>query len=103
MPFQINNFAPGSAHMRVGSGGEAVPGCPTMHMYRTEDAPTVVDAAGYFTAVRQHLQVGDLIYRVTVNSSGVVQTAGFHVVMTKTAASVDVSDLLALTVTNTRV
>jgi hypothetical protein len=33
----------------------------------------------------------------------VVQNAGFHVVMTKTAAAVDVSDLLALTVTNTRV
>lgn len=103
MAFQINNFRPASAHLQVGSGGELVPGAPSIHTYRSEDATTVVDAAGYFNAVRQHLQVGDLIYRVTVNSSGVVQNAGFHVVMTKSAAAVDVSDTLATTVTNTRV
>ena len=101
MAFIRANFATSSNHGRGNSGPEATPGAPVIHTYRTEDAAAAVDTAGYFNDIRALLNVGDLIYRVTVNSSGVVQTAGWHVVMTKTATAVDVSDTTALTVTNT--
>lgn len=102
MAFILENFAPAAAHTRRGTGGEAVPGAPGIHAYRTQDAAATVDTSGYFNPVAELLQVGDLVYRVTVNSAGVVQTAGWHVVMTKSAAGVvDVSDTTALTVTNT--
>ena len=55
--------------------------------YRTDDAAAAVDTSGYFNEVRTLLEVGDMIYRVTVNASGVVQTAGWHTVMTKTATA----------------
>jgi hypothetical protein len=71
------------------------------YFYRTEDATTVVDTTGYFNAAADMLNVGDLIYRLTVNASGVVQTAGFHVVLSNASGVVDTSDTLALTVTDT--
>jgi hypothetical protein len=105
MPFTPRTFQPiGGQSFRGGSGSAVtVPGAPQVFSYRTDDATTVVDAAGYFNAVRQLLEIGDMIYRVTINGSGVVQTAGLHVVMTKSATAVDTSDTLALTVANTRV
>lgn len=103
MAFTPRTFQPiGGQAFRGGSGaGASTPGAPQVFSYRTEDATATVDTSGYFNAVRQLLEVGDLIHRVTVNSSGVVQTAGTHVVMTKTATAVDVADTTALTVTNT--
>jgi len=92
MPFTINSFRP-----RVSTTGTA----PRIHTYRTQDPHTDVDTSGYFNEVRSVLEVGDLIYVLVVNAAGVVQTAGWHVVMTKTANAVDVSNVTALTVTNT--
>lgn len=74
---------------------------PRIHTFRTQDAHATVDTAGYFNPVRTLLEVGDLIYVVVVNGAGVVQTAGFHVVMTRTATAVDVSNVTVITVTNT--
>jgi hypothetical protein len=92
MPFTPNSFRPAAA-----TTGTA----PRIHTYRTQDAHATVETAGYFNAIRSLLEVGDLIYCLVVNGSGVVQTAGWHIVMTKTATTVDVSNVTALTVTNT--
>lgn len=102
MALSPNNFAASSSHSRIGSGPAASPGAPRIHTYRTQDAHAVVDLLGYFNAFAQHVQVGDLIYCAVVNGSGVLQTAGFHVVMTVSAAGVvDTSEVTVLTVTNT--
>jgi len=107
MAFIRRNLAPLGGNVTPISLGsaETVPGTPQLYSYRTADAATVVDAAGYFNEVWQLLKPGDVILRVTINASGVVQNAGFHVVMTVNAATgaVDVTYTLALTVTNTRV
>jgi hypothetical protein len=83
-------------------GGQSKAGnAPQMFSYTTPDAATTVDDSGYFNAVASILKVGDMIMRVTT-SSGAVSTAGWHVVMTISAAGVvDTSDTTALTVTNT--
>jgi len=103
MAFTPRTFQPiGGQSFRGGSGlGASSPGAPQIFSYRTEDTAATVDTAGYFNAVRQLLEIGDIIFRTTVNSSGVVQTVGMHVVMTKSSTAVDVADTLALTVTNT--
>lgn len=92
MPFSLTGFRPAAV-----TSGTA----PRIHTYRTQDAHATVETAGYFNPVRSLLEVGDLIYCLVVNGSGVVQTAGWHIVMTKTATTVDVSSVTALTVTNT--
>jgi hypothetical protein len=101
MPFALANFGPLGGQSRRGTGANSAPGQPQMWSYRTDEATADVDTSGYFNAVAPLLEVGDLIYRVTVNGSGVVQSAGWHVVMTKSAGVVNVSDVTALTVTNT--
>lgn len=103
MPFIARNLAPlgGNATPIVIGSGENTPGTPQVWAYRTQDLPADVDTSGYFNAMANVLRPGDLIYRVTINASGVVQTAGLHVVMTNAAGVVNVSDTLALTVTNT--
>lgn len=101
MPFLRRAFAPIGGQSTRGSGGPTAPGAPQMWAYRTDDAAAAVDTSGYFNEVRTLLEVGDLIYRVTVNGSGVVQSAGWHTVITKTATAVDVADTTAATVTNT--
>jgi hypothetical protein len=93
MPFILKDFGPAA-------GTSALPSVPRIHTYRTQDTHATVDTSGYFNQVRSLLSVGDLIYVVVVNGSNVVQTAGWHVVMTKTATAVDVSNVTALTVTN---
>lgn len=93
MPFTLNSFRPAASTTGL---------APRIHTYRTQDPHTDVDTSGYFNEVRTLLSVGDLIYVVVVNGSGVVQTAGWHVVMTKSASAVDVSNVTALTVTNSR-
>lgn len=106
MPFIQRNLGNGgeAANRPPFGAGEAVgAGAPVIWTYRTEDAVTVVDTAGYFNAMRSVLRAGDLIYRVTINSSGVPQTAGFHLVNDVPATgNVDIADVLALTVTDTR-
>lgn len=105
MAFALTGLAPIGGNSRrapAGSGGTGI-GAFTLWAYRTEDAAATVDSAGYFNNARSLLTAGDIILRVTVNSSGVVQTAGFHIVNSVPAVGtdVDVADALALTVTDT--
>lgn len=83
-------------------GGQSKAGAaPQMWSYTTTDAAGTVDTSGYFNAVASLLRVGDLIWRVTTSGSS-VSTAGWHVVMSISAAGVvDTSDTTAATVTNT--
>lgn len=108
MPFIRRNFGPlGGQATPIRSGSaETVPGVPQHWSYRTADAAAAVDSANYFAEVGGLVEVGDVIHRVTINGSGVPQTAGMHLVMSKSQAatgvwSIDVADTTALTVTNT--
>lgn len=107
MPFILENLVPiGGQERRAAPGTSELAGrgAVCVWVYRTEDATTVVDAAGYFNGARGHLRSGDVILRVTVNGSGVVQNAGFHVVNDApvSGGNVDVTDTLALTMTDSR-
>jgi aryl-phospho-beta-D-glucosidase BglC (GH1 family) len=95
MPFLLANFHPAAAGGSLGSAA------PKMHTYKTQDAITVVRVANYFLAVNSLLEIGDLIYVVVVNGSGVLQTASNLVVKDKTATAVDTTDQTAITVTDT--
>jgi hypothetical protein len=103
MPFIRRNFAPigGQATPSTSGTGEAVPGAPQRWSYRTQDTHATVDTSGYFNDVRALLEVGDIIDVVVINSSGAVQTYGSHIVLTKTATAVDVSNVTVGTVANT--
>ena len=109
MPFNIRNLVPvGGQTRRAPPGtGEATSGVGNgafcLWLYRTEDAPAVVDTAGYFNGARDQLQSGDVILRLSVNTTGVPQTAGLHIDNDVPAApgNVDVADTLALTVADT--
>lgn len=105
MPFIRRNFAPmGETSQRMPAGaGEATGfGAPLIWTYRTQDATATVDTAGYFNDVASLLRAGDVIYRVTINSSGVPQTHGWHVVNDISAAGVvDVTDTTAIATTDT--
>jgi hypothetical protein len=102
MPFIRRNFVPigGQSTPSTSGTGEAVPGAPQRWSYRTQDAHATVDTSGYFNDVRLLLEVGDIIDVVVINGSGVVQTYGPHIVMTKTATAVDVSAVTVGVVTN---
>lgn len=104
MPFIRRNFAPigGQETPILNGSAETVPGSPALWSYRTADATATVDTSGYFNEVARLVRVGDIIMRTTINASGVPQTAGMHVVLSISAAGVvDVTDALALTMTNT--
>lgn len=93
MTFDISQFGP--------IGGQASRGkAPQVFGYKTTDAAGDVDTSGYFNDIYNMLSVGDFILRVTLNSSGVPTTAGFHVVMSRASNVVDVSDAAALTITD---
>lgn len=91
-----------SAGLNAAGGQSKAGNAPQMWTYTTTDAAATVDTSGYFNSIASILKVGDLIYRVTT-SSGSVSTAGFHVVMSISAAGVvDVADAQAVnTGTNT--
>jgi len=93
MAFTAASFQPIGGQARRGSA-------PQMFSYKTEDTAATVDTADYFLAVIKLLEVGDIIARVTT-SSGALSTAGLHVVKDKSATSIDTTDALALTVTDT--
>jgi len=104
MAYIARNLGPaGSLATPIQNGtAETVPGVPRLWMYRTADTAAGVDTSGYFNDAFRVLSVGDVILRLTINASGVPQTAGLHVVQTISAAGVvDVTDALALTATNT--
>lgn len=102
MAFNRNNFAPGgneSKGLPSVATGLPSPGAPRMWCYATQDAAAVVAAADYFLAVKDMLQIGDLIYAVTY-AAGALSTASLLVVKDKTATSIDTTDATALTVTD---
>jgi len=66
---------------------------PAIWVYKTADAATVVNDPGYFPA-DIGLNLGDLVYRITVNSLSAptsVTSAGLHVVTSVSATEVQVS------------
>lgn len=76
---------------------------PNIWTYKTTDDAATVDSAGYFP-VGYGIKLGDMVYRVTVDSLTAptsVTTAGLHLVRAVSATSVDVADTLALTLINT--
>lgn len=101
MPFVRRNFGPIGGQSTRGSGPETSPGTPQFWSYRTQDATADVDTSGYFNEVRALLEIGDMIDVVVVNGSGVLQTYGPHIVITKTATAVDVTNVTVGVVTNT--
>lgn len=108
MAFDQNFFQPlggqalaGGSGLSAGIADATTRRAPQLWSYMTTDAHATVDTSGYFNTVRDKLEIGDVILVTVINSSGVVQTAGWHVVMTKTTSAVNVSDVTALTVTNT--
>lgn len=93
MAFDPNGFRPAA-----GTTGIA----PRIHTYRSPDSPPVVETNGYFNPVRTALEVGDLIYAISVNpTTNVVTAASLHVVVAKAGGNVNVSDATVLTLTNT--
>jgi hypothetical protein len=101
MPFTLTTFQPAGGQAKAGGGAMTVPGAPQIFTYRTADDAAAVDTTGYFNAVRGLLEVGDLIWRITVDGAGAVTSAGWHMVRTKTATAVDTTDANAFTTTNT--
>jgi hypothetical protein len=100
MPYDVIGLQP------IGGQGKAG-NSPQLWSYRTLDASTVVDTAGYFNPAAGLLRIGDVILVTTVTGTLAVPTgitsAGWHIVNSITAAGVvDVTDPLALVVTDTR-
>jgi hypothetical protein len=54
MAFSLNNFARSSSH--------ANSDCPVIWVYRTNDTEADIEGAGYFNAVADDLNVGDMIH-----------------------------------------
>jgi hypothetical protein len=81
------------------SGGKA--GC--LWMYRTTDASTAVDAAGYFNNASDVLQIGDVIMVATVtgvDAPTAVSTVFMQIVNANASGVVDVTDGIAITATD---
>ncbi len=76
----------------------------TLWCYDTADAAATVDSASYFTGEgSEHIRLGDIILRRTFDSISAptsITTAGFHIV-SAAGAAIDLSDVLAITVTDT--
>jgi hypothetical protein len=75
---------------------------PKIFTYKTDDAATTVDGAGYFdngsttnTGMRNIMAVGDLVY-VHANASGTTPTYGLHIVTGNASGIVDVTNAVAL-------
>lgn len=103
MAFNVSYFNP--------IGGQSKRGrAPQMFSYSTLDAHTTVDGSGYFNSgtaysgVYNQLEVGDIInvvvWSTAIGAGGTISTYGPHIVMTKSAGTVDVSNVTTGTVTN---
>lgn len=110
MAFVLANLNPIGGQSKVNktlTAGALGRGGPAMWSYITEDGTTTIDAAGYFNSSVAYggaynlLSVGDLIYGFIV-SSGALSAAGLYVVKDKSAGTIDVTDVTALTVTDNR-
>ena len=94
MAYDATGLVPIGGHCKAGNASQ-------LWAYKTTDTHATVDTSGYFNSATTLLKVGDVIL-VVVTSGGNVSTAGWHVVMSNSAAGVvNVSDVTALTVTNT--
>jgi len=77
-----------------------------MWLLQCTDAAATVDTAGFITpasAYNNLMRPGHIVLRVTYTDTtyGTPSTWGFHIVITASATSVDLSDALAGTMTNT--
>jgi len=80
-------------------GGQSKKGtAPNIWSYKTTDAKTAVDGAGYFNAVSGDVSIGDLIYSFA--STGGTATASHHVVLSNAAGVVDVGDGVTIAVSD---
>jgi len=80
-------------------GGQSKKGnAPALWGYKSSDAKTVIDGAGYFNSVSEEVTVGDLIYSWA--STGGTATASWHVVVSNASGVVDVGDAVAIAVTD---
>jgi hypothetical protein len=78
-------------------GGMAKRGnAPALWSYKTTDALTDVDGAGYFNDVSDDVTVGDMIYSFASTSG--TATASWHVVVSNASGVVDVADGNAMAV-----
>ncbi len=94
-------FLPASfIHAAANAGNSAG---PRIHTYKSEDAHGDIDASGYFDAVADLLEIGDLIYHVEVTniaaSNEAVVDAQFFCVITIASGVVHVSAETAIVVT----
>jgi hypothetical protein len=103
MAFTIANFQP--------IGGQGKRGlAPQMFSYATLDAHTSVDASGYFNlstaygGVYNQLEIGDIInvvvWSTAIGAGGTISTYGPHLVIDKSAGTVDVTNVTTGTVTD---
>lgn len=77
------------------------PDVPAIWVYRSTDAMTTVRGANYISDARyRQMRVGDLVYVLQVNGSGVPQGATLSVVLTVGASGADLTDGTAVTLTN---
>ena len=72
-------------------GGQSKKGtAPQLFSYTTTDAHTVVDGAGYFNDVSDHVAVGDMV--MVRGNTGGTETITMHIVVSIASGVVDVSD-----------
>jgi len=97
MSFLRANFGPVGGQSRRGK-------VPAVWAYKTDDAHTAVDAAGYFNDVSKELSIGDIINVVVVTnldaSNEAASTYGTHLVNANSGGVVDVTNVTAGTVTD---
>lgn len=101
MAFLLKNFANSgnpSKPLTDITAGALGHGAPQTFSYATEDTHATVDGSGYFNAavayggVYNLLHIGDYI-DVTVFAAGAISTYGRHVVVSKSAGTVDCSNV----------
>lgn len=103
MAFDITYFNPVGGQSKRGKA-------PQVFTYATLDAHTTVDGAGYFNSSVAYggaynmLEIGDIIYVVVwataIGAGGTMSTYGPHIVIDKSAGTVDVTNVTTGTVTD---
>lgn len=110
MAFNLANFAPvgnNSKPIKTITAGALGVGAPQVFTYITEDVHATVDAAGYFNGgvafggAYNLVNIGDII-DVVVVAAGALSTYGRHIVIDKASGTVDVTNVTAGTVTDSR-
>ena len=79
--------------------GQGVAGSRKLWMYADDDAVATVDGAGYFTnGYALGMRAGDILISVDTDASPI--SASIHIVNAATSASVDLSNGVAITETD---